>query len=99
MARSSRDQSWCCSGGSSSAVSAGPEALASGGEVVVSRGKIKDVRVTQMKDKQFYSALTDVPQQIVARQSVEGIDAFSGATVTSQAIVNATAKALSRGMK
>jgi major membrane immunogen (membrane-anchored lipoprotein) len=45
------------------------------------------------------SALEDIPQRIITRQSVEGIDAISGATVTSQAIVNATAKALANGTR
>jgi len=57
------------------------------------------VRVAKHREKQFYSALKDIPQQIVTRQSVEGIDAVSGATVTSQAIVNATAKALASGAR
>jgi uncharacterized protein with FMN-binding domain len=67
--------------------------------VVVVGRRVESVRVTRHKEKQFYSALTDIPQQIVSKQSVEGIDAISGATVTSQAIVNATAKALASGAR
>jgi len=51
------------------------------------------------KEKQFFAALTDIPQQIVSKQSIHGIDSLSGATVTSQAIVNATAKALASGSR
>ena len=68
-------------------------------EVVVKSGRIASVRVTQHHEKQFYSALTDTPRQIVEKQGVKGIDAVSGATITSEAIINATAKALARGMR
>jgi uncharacterized protein with FMN-binding domain len=63
-------------------------------EVAVARGRIDSVRVTQHREKQFYSALTDTPQKIIAKQDVRGVDATSGATITSEAIINATAKAL-----
>jgi uncharacterized protein with FMN-binding domain len=67
--------------------------------VDVSDGRIESVRVTDHKEKQFYSALTDTPAQLIQKQSVQGIDATSGATITSQAIVNATAKALAGAKK
>ncbi|TWU35970.1 FMN-binding protein [Novipirellula artificiosorum] len=66
-------------------------------EVVVSDHRIDDIRVTRHTEKQFYAALTDTPKQILAKQSVQGIDGTTGATITSQAIVNATAKALAKG--
>ncbi len=66
-------------------------------EATVEGGKLVSVRVVNHKEKQFYSALTDTAKQLVAKQSVQGIDATSGATITSQAIVNATAKALAQG--
>ncbi|KAA5541734.1 FMN-binding protein [Roseiconus nitratireducens] len=62
--------------------------------VQVGGGKIRSVRVTSHSEKQFYAALTDTPNQIVQTQSLTEVDATSGATVTSQAIVNATAKAV-----
>jgi len=68
-------------------------------EVTVAGGRIEAVRVTEHKEKQFYSALTDTPKQIIAKQGVTGIDAVSGATITSEAIINATARALSKGMQ
>jgi uncharacterized protein with FMN-binding domain len=49
------------------------------------------------KEKQFYAALTDTPRQIITTQSILEIDGTSGATITSQAIINATAKALAGG--
>ncbi len=68
-------------------------------EVMVAQGRIEDVRVTDHNEKQFYSALTDTTKQIIQKQSVKNIDATSRATITSQAIVNATAKALSGGQR
>ena len=66
-------------------------------EATVRNGRIESVKVTSHKEKQFYSALTDTPKQIVAKQGLKGIDAVSGATITSEAIINATAKALGGG--
>lgn len=68
-------------------------------EVVVASGRIETVRVTQHREKQYYSSLTDTPRKILAQQSVAGIDATSSATITSEAIINATAKALASGLQ
>jgi uncharacterized protein with FMN-binding domain len=65
-------------------------------EVQVVKGRIEDVTIVRHKEKQFYAALTDTPAQIKKKQSVRGIDATSRATITSQAIVNAAAKALAK---
>ncbi len=62
--------------------------------VEVANGRIESVKVTQHTEKQFYSALTDTEASIVKLQTVRGVDGTSGATITSRAIVNATAKAL-----
>lgn len=66
-------------------------------EVTVADGEIADVQVTEHQEKQFYAALKDTPEQILDKQSVQDIDGTSGATITSQAIVNAAAKALAQG--
>ena len=66
-------------------------------EVQVAGGQINAVKVTRHREKQFYAALTDTPGQILKKQSVQGVEATSRATITSQAIVNATAKALAQG--
>lgn len=66
-------------------------------EVVVKAGRIENVRVIQHREKQFYSSITDTPKKILARQSVKDVDATTGATITSEAIINATAKALADG--
>lgn len=68
-----------------------------GVNVVVRSGRIESVRVTQHREKQFYSALTDTPAKIIAKQGVKGVDATTNATITSEAIINATAKALASG--
>ena len=68
-------------------------------EVTVKGGRIGSVRVTKHQEKQFYSALTDTPGQIVRKQGVKGVEAVTGATMTSEAILNATAKALADGMQ
>ena len=67
-------------------------------EVVVGGGRIVSVKVTKHQEKQFYSSLTDTPARILAKQSVKGVEMTSGATITAEAIVNATAKALAQGM-
>jgi uncharacterized protein with FMN-binding domain len=56
--------------------------------------RIVAVRVVKHSEKQFYSSLIDTPQRIIAKQSVKGVDTTSDATLTSEAIINATAKAL-----
>ena len=67
--------------------------------VVVLSGKITEVKVTNHREKQFYSALSDTPRKIIAKQNVKGIDATSNATITSEAIINATAKAIANPKK
>ncbi len=68
-------------------------------EVTVAEGRVQSVRVTQHKEKQFYSAIEDTTAQIVKEQGFTGIDATTGATITSEAIINATAKALAGAVK
>jgi len=65
--------------------------------VTVAGHKITDVSVTKHREKQFYAALTDTPAQIISKQSVEKIDGTTGATITSVAIIDATAMALAKG--
>lgn len=66
--------------------------------VTVRGGRIEDVKVTDHREKQYYSSITDTCRKIVAKQGVAGIDATSSATITSEAILNATAKALAGAM-
>ena len=67
--------------------------------VSVKAHRIESVKVTKHNEKQFYSALRDVPAQIISKQSVKGVEATSRATITGDAILNATAKALAKGSK
>ena len=60
---------------------------------------ITDVTITGHKEKQYYSSLTDIPRQIIAKQNIKGIDATSSATITAEAIVAASAKALVKAMQ
>jgi uncharacterized protein with FMN-binding domain len=68
-------------------------------EVKVADSKIQTVRVIDHREKQFYTALEETPQQIILKQTVKGVDAVTGATITSEAIINATARALADAMK
>lgn len=67
--------------------------------VAVSNGRIASVEVVEHQEKQYYSSIVDVPRQIVEKQSLKEVDAVSSATATSEAIVNATAKALSEAVE
>jgi len=60
----------------------------------VQKGRITKLEVTQHREKQYYSAIRDVPQQIIRKQDLKEVDATSRATITAVAIINATAKAL-----
>jgi uncharacterized protein with FMN-binding domain len=62
-------------------------------------GRIQSVKVTKHREKQFYSSISDTPPRIIAKQGVNNVDTVSGATITSEAIINATAKALAQGRK
>ena len=68
-------------------------------KIVVSSGKIASVEVVEHQEKQYYSSIVDIPRQIVEKQSLKEVDAVSSATATSEAIVNATAKALSEAFE
>jgi uncharacterized protein with FMN-binding domain len=68
-------------------------------EVVTKSHAIESVKVTQQTEHQCYASLTVVPQKIIDKQTVKGVDTYSSATVTSNAIINASAKALASGVK
>jgi uncharacterized protein with FMN-binding domain len=68
-------------------------------EVTVAGGKIANVQVTRHTEKQYYSSITDTCAQIIKKQGAKGVDATSGATITSEAILNASLKALAKGQK
>jgi uncharacterized protein with FMN-binding domain len=68
-------------------------------DVVVKGAKIETVKVAKHTEKQYYASMNYTPAQIIAKQGVKGVDAFASATITSEAIINATAKALASGAK
>ena len=63
-------------------------------EVKTAGGRITSARVTRHKDDIFFTSIEKTPKLIVDRQSVDKLDAVSGATVTCEAIINAATKAL-----
>jgi uncharacterized protein with FMN-binding domain len=63
--------------------------------VTVRRGRIVDIQLRH-EEKIEQGATTIIPKQIIERQSLEA-DAITGATVTVQAIVEATYRALRQG--
>ena len=68
-------------------------------EVKVSGGKIADVKVVKHEEKQYYSSITDTRSQMILKQGAKGVDATSGATITSEAILNAGLKAVAKAQK
>ncbi|MBM4039624.1 MAG: FMN-binding protein [Planctomycetes bacterium] len=64
-------------------------------EVTVKSGRIADIKV-QHKERIDQGASKIAPRQIIERQALN-VDAISGATVTIQAIVEATYRALTEG--
>lgn len=68
-------------------------------EVKMAGGRVAAVKVVHHTEKQYYSSITDTCQQIISKQGAKGVDATSGATITSEAILNATLKALAAAQK
>lgn len=68
-------------------------------EVTVQGGRLQDVQVVRHEEKQYYAAMTETPRKIIQKQGLTGVDATTSATITSEAIINATAQALSSGMR
>lgn len=65
-------------------------------EVKVNRGRIVSVAVVEQYESAGDSALKYVPRWIVQHQGTERVDAVTGATITSHAILGAARKALAR---
>jgi uncharacterized protein with FMN-binding domain len=68
-------------------------------EVAIRGGRIEAVRVTDHQEKQYYGAIAETPAKIIEKQGVKGVDATTSATITSEAIINATALALTKGLR
>jgi len=67
-------------------------------EAIVKAKRIEDLKVTYNPDRQYFHAVDESIRRILERQTVNGVDAISGATVTSEAVIRAAAKALASGM-
>jgi uncharacterized protein with FMN-binding domain len=65
-------------------------------EVVVEAGAITDVEIISQRESAPGSSFKDIPARIVAEQRTDGVDAVSGATITSKAILDAAADALQK---
>jgi uncharacterized protein with FMN-binding domain len=65
----------------------------------VANGRLNEIKITSLSDKQYYHAVDATIKKIIKQQSVKGIDAISGATVTSEAVIRATAKAMAQGTR
>lgn len=58
--------------------------------VVIKDGKIKDIKILQHNETESYLAKVDgMLKQILEKGGIEGVDTVSGATMTSDAILNA----------
>jgi uncharacterized protein with FMN-binding domain len=69
-------------------------------EVVFKSGNIESVEVTRHWETYSYLIMAlPTARQIVTKQGFEGVDVITGATVTSDAIINAAAKALFNAME
>lgn len=69
-------------------------------QVVVKNGTIASVDVTRHWETYEYLVMAlPTARQIVEKQSLTGVDVITGATVTSDGIINAAAAALTGGMK
>ena len=68
--------------------------------VTIKNAKIESVKVTQQREtpNRFVNA-EPITRKIVANQGFEKVDAVTGATETSDAIINAVAKAIVKAMK
>ena len=67
-------------------------------EVKVAGGRIESVRVTKHKEDLAMDSLVEVPRRIVKAQSAS-VRPVTGATISSDAVIDAVAKALAKGMK
>ena len=69
-------------------------------KVVIDGGNIESVEVIRHWETYSYLIMAlPTTRQIVTKQGFEGVDVITGATVTSDAIINAAAKALVNAMK
>jgi len=64
-------------------------------KVTVSEHQITSIQIVESPEYEKPDPFNTLPQQIIANQDLEDIDVISGATITSQALINAVRNALS----
>jgi len=67
--------------------------------VVIADGAIEAIKVVKHREDWYFRSLTEVPRRLVKRQGVKGVHAVTGATYTSNGIVNATADAIRKALE
>jgi uncharacterized protein with FMN-binding domain len=67
--------------------------------VEVTNSRLESVKVTNHSERQYYSSIAETPARILQKQGIKGVDTTTGATMTSEAILNATAKAIANAVK
>ena len=69
-------------------------------KVTIDKGRIESVEITQHRETPSYFIIAEqTARQIVSKQGFEGVDVITGATMTSDAIINAAVKALAEAVK
>jgi uncharacterized protein with FMN-binding domain len=67
--------------------------------VTIRAGEIRDVKVGSHHEDWYFRSLTEVPRQLIEHQGVKGVDAVTGATSTSNGIVNAAGEAIGKALR
>lgn len=70
-----------------------------GVEILVQGGEIKEVKVVEQSESMPREALEKIPDRVLKKQTAEDVDAVTGATLTSRAILKAVKKALEKAEK
>ncbi|MBT7162831.1 MAG: FMN-binding protein [Victivallales bacterium] len=68
-------------------------------DVTIRDGAIEDIKVVKHREDWPFRSLTEMPRRLVERQGVKGVHAVTGATNTSNAIVNATGDAIRKALQ
>lgn len=68
-------------------------------ELTITGGKIAAARVVEHNENRAQKAIEAVPAALIGKRNVAGVDSITGATVTSQAILEAAQKALANATR
>jgi uncharacterized protein with FMN-binding domain len=67
--------------------------------VIISGGKIKTVKILKNKENRPKTSLKALPKEIIKMNGTKGVDAVTGATDTSKAVIKAVNVALLKAKK